>query len=318
MKIPKIIHISAIIIVSIFGLKKFAQSYATPETSSSFYSKKKKPTKSKNNSLTSNQKYTIFWDIGGVLLSSNKFHIVKNHIGLTNIGLYSLHRILHKLGLKNKKLSWNIIKRLFKFIEYIDNCPNKNFKTKATMSGSPLPRLVCEWQKGKISSEYLVNLVLNNINNYPEFFTNEAEKNLFRDSIPMFLPQNYVDFHKSNSKTINLLYRCARNLDQPMVILSNWDKDSFQILKSKHPRIFSLFDPERILASGEIGYMKPDKSLFKYLKSKYKLKPENCILIDDHPENISEAQKYGWKGILHTSPTNTAHELGLLGIKLNH
>ena len=318
MKIPKIIHISAIIIVSIFGLKKFAQSYATPDTDSSCYSKKQSITKSRNNSLTSNQKYTIFWDIGGVLLSSNKFHIVKNHIGLTNIGLYSLHRILHKLGLKSKKLSWNIIKRLFEFIEYIDAYPNKSFQTKATMSGTPLPRLVCEWQKGKISSKYLVNLVLNNIDNYPEFFTSETEKSLFRDSIPMFLPQNYVDFHKANHKVINLLYRCARNLDQPMVILSNWDKDSFQILKSKHPRIFSLFDQKRTLASGETGYMKPDNNLFKYLRAKYKLKPENCILIDDHQENITAAKNNGWKGILHTSATNTAHELGLLGIKLNN
>lgn len=49
--------------------------------------------------------------------------------------------------------------------------------------------------------------------------------------------------------------------------------------------------------SNEIGLMKPDKKIFKYMLKKIRLKPEECIFIDDLKENIKSAAAIGFHTI---------------------
>ena len=50
-----------------------------------------------------------------------------------------------------------------------------------------------------------------------------------------------------------------------------------------------------VMFSGDEGYIKPDPRLFKRLMSKYNLKPEECLFIDDYEPNTAAAAALGWQ-----------------------
>lgn len=54
--------------------------------------------------------------------------------------------------------------------------------------------------------------------------------------------------------------------------------------------------------SCDVRLIKPDYAIYTALLDKYDLVPEECIFIDDHPENISAGRKLGMKGIVFRSP----------------
>ena len=53
-----------------------------------------------------------------------------------------------------------------------------------------------------------------------------------------------------------------------------------------------------IVLSGTIGMVKPDRSIFEYLLSKYSLKADECMFIDDREINIEGGEAVGIKGYL--------------------
>ncbi len=65
--------------------------------------------------------------------------------------------------------------------------------------------------------------------------------------------------------------------------------------------IFSLFDG--MVFSGEIGIAKPDKEIFEYILTKYNLKREECLFIDDSKINIKGAMDANIKGYLFDGNT---------------
>lgn len=59
---------------------------------------------------------------------------------------------------------------------------------------------------------------------------------------------------------------------------------------------------EKIFSSFEFGVFKSNKKAFEILKEKlkeYKLKPEECLFIDDNLENIKRAKEFRFKTILY-------------------
>lgn len=57
-----------------------------------------------------------------------------------------------------------------------------------------------------------------------------------------------------------------------------------------------LFDG--LVISGEIGMVKPNENIYRYLLDTYKLDPAECIFIDDRGDNIEAGEKLGIKGYL--------------------
>jgi putative hydrolase of the HAD superfamily len=57
-----------------------------------------------------------------------------------------------------------------------------------------------------------------------------------------------------------------------------------------------LFDG--LVISGEIGMVKPNENIYKYLLDTYKLDPSECIFVDDREDNIEAGEKLGIKGYL--------------------
>lgn len=64
-----------------------------------------------------------------------------------------------------------------------------------------------------------------------------------------------------------------------------------------------------ILASCEIGAMKPDPKIYKAAEKKFSLLPEEIVFIDDIERNITGAKNVGWNGIWHKDYITTKKEL---------
>ncbi|MEK7175663.1 MAG: HAD-IA family hydrolase [Patescibacteria group bacterium] len=61
---------------------------------------------------------------------------------------------------------------------------------------------------------------------------------------------------------------------------------------------FKLKVFDRIFSSAEIGLVKPDPKLFKYVLDEISANPEDCLFIDNTEQHIKAANALGFKGIL--------------------
>ena len=86
-----------------------------------------------------------------------------------------------------------------------------------------------------------------------------------------------------------------------MYILSNFHKESFETVSSKH-EFFSYFDGGIVSAYHQC--LKPDEKIYRLLIDKYGLKPEETLFIDDLAENVEAAGKIGINTI-HITDYNT-------------
>ncbi len=78
-----------------------------------------------------------------------------------------------------------------------------------------------------------------------------------------------------------------------LYLLSNISKQ-FVENYSKVESIKSLFEMfDGLVFSGPIGLIKPNSEIFEHILSKYSLKADECIFIDDNSANIKGAQNVG-------------------------
>ena len=85
------------------------------------------------------------------------------------------------------------------------------------------------------------------------------------------------------------LVKTLKNDGYSIFLLSNISKHFAE--RSGEIEIFEFFDG--LVFSGEIGLVKPNVEIFDYILKKYSLKPEECLFIDDNPDNIAMAEKSG-------------------------
>lgn len=88
--------------------------------------------------------------------------------------------------------------------------------------------------------------------------------------------------------------------------LSNWSWEMFQRILPKYD-IFSLM--EGMVISGKVHMLKPNPEIYEYFLERYSLKAEECVFIDDRPENIVGAALVGIKGIVFEDAEQLSAEL---------
>lgn len=94
-------------------------------------------------------------------------------------------------------------------------------------------------------------------------------------------------------------------------LLSNYSEDHFKYI-SKHFRFFGLEDGRVI--SFEEKVLKPGARIYEILLERYGLKAEECVFLDDTPENIDGAKAVGMQGIVFKNYSQSSAELDeLLG-----
>ncbi len=79
-----------------------------------------------------------------------------------------------------------------------------------------------------------------------------------------------------------------------LYVLSNYGEYLF--LKSKDRLDFMPYMDGAVI-SYQIQMIKPDREIYEYLLDKYGLAPEECVFIDDRPENVEAAKAIGMGGI---------------------
>lgn len=53
-----------------------------------------------------------------------------------------------------------------------------------------------------------------------------------------------------------------------------------------------------VMVSSDVHLIKPDTRIYELLCETYALSPEECVFIDDRPENVEAAERVGMKGIV--------------------
>lgn len=91
--------------------------------------------------------------------------------------------------------------------------------------------------------------------------------------------------------------------------LTNWSSETYPIAQRKFP---FLQEFEGILVSGEEKMKKPDKEIFNLLLSRYQIKANESLFIDDSIKNIQVAKEIGFQTIHYTTITNLEDELKTL------
>ena len=93
--------------------------------------------------------------------------------------------------------------------------------------------------------------------------------------------------------------------------LSNMSHEASRFMRGHHP-FMGWFDG--VVISAEEGVIKPDPAIYRILTARFGLAPEECLFIDDRPENVATAQAEGWQGVVFTGPAALRADLAARGL----
>ena len=98
-----------------------------------------------------------------------------------------------------------------------------------------------------------------------------------------------------NEKLLNFIRKEKQN-GSKIAVLSNVAQYSFDQFFSEEEQA-ELFD--ELVLSGNEGVSKPDARIFEIACERLGENPENCVFVDDSPENVLAAEKLGMRGIVY-------------------
>jgi HAD superfamily hydrolase (TIGR01509 family) len=78
-------------------------------------------------------------------------------------------------------------------------------------------------------------------------------------------------------------------------LLSNVGRDLIARLFSEE-EVSTLFDA--VVLSSEVGMVKPYPEIFELMADRLGVRPDDCLMIDDMPDNIAGAESVGMQGIV--------------------
>lgn len=87
--------------------------------------------------------------------------------------------------------------------------------------------------------------------------------------------------------------------------LSNWSSLVFKVMDKFD--IFTML--EGYLLSKDVHQLKPYEDIYESFFAKFGVKADECVFIDDKPENISGARQAGMYGIVYKDVAQLEHEL---------
>lgn len=197
-----------------------------------------------------------------------------------------------------------------------------NLKSTCDKKGRALPYLLCLYQAGRITPQEALKKAMQSHETLIKsgYFVSNREAEVIKKALrAMFTPEIQDKTINPLDDGITLLKELAalKNKDcakkYTLIALSNWDPHSFALLKKRYPEVFALFDD--IIISGDIKTIKPNHEAYEFPLKKHNLKPEDCIFIDDQPENINAAKDYGIEqSLLFKNCNQIRQELDRLGV----
>lgn len=146
-----------------------------------------------------------------------------------------------------------------------------------------------------------------------EFFSEVAKKLEFRGE--MTFEQMRALWNGIVTSPKDDVVRIAKNLKKRyrLFLLSNTDGVHHAHAATMVP-LDDLFDGQ--IVSYLVGAEKPDAKIYKVALDAANESPENCLFIDDMPENIAGAKRAGMHGIVFRDVEQLKEELAELGVKV--
>lgn len=118
------------------------------------------------------------------------------------------------------------------------------------------------------------------------------------------LDKRYTDIFTGEVPGITALMQDLKARGYRILGLSNWSTKVFDVIR-KYPRPFNQL--EGSLISHEVHLLKPDVAIFDAFCQRFEVKADECLFIDDKPENIEGAKRAGFHGVVFTH-TNQLRE----------
>lgn len=78
--------------------------------------------------------------------------------------------------------------------------------------------------------------------------------------------------------------------------LTNWPAETFQEARRRYKTIASI---DNYIVSSSVKIAKPEPAIYELLLSKYSLKADECVFIDDRKDNVDTAVRLGMNGIVY-------------------
>lgn len=132
--------------------------------------------------------------------------------------------------------------------------------------------------------------------------------------------QNIVELTGASEKEINEMIVDEYRLNTPLVeyikqelkpqykigMVSNIGRGWIQNFFDEY-QLNDLFDA--VVLSSDEGILKPHPQIYELVAERLDLEPENCLMIDDLPENIAGADAAGMSGIVYGNFRTLTQEL---------
>jgi HAD superfamily hydrolase (TIGR01509 family) len=96
-------------------------------------------------------------------------------------------------------------------------------------------------------------------------------------------------------RTIELVYELAHT-GHRLALASNTSPLDFEAVRTLYPDVIAPFD-DRLFLSYRIGAMKPDQSFYAAVVKSLDVAADECIFIDDMPQNVVGARNAGMRAI---------------------
>lgn len=121
----------------------------------------------------------------------------------------------------------------------------------------------------------------------------------------------YNDIFRLNPPALDVLWK-QKAAGKTLLLLSNTDVLRFGHIRETYPEIL-IFDD--YVLSFELGMVKPEPGIYLEAARRARCRPEECVFIDDMPENVDAALRLGMGGIVYAPETDLAAELEKLGLR---
>ncbi len=229
--------------------------------------------------------HTIVFDLDGVLLDADWYPCaIKLDWRRLNIfwNLGPLNLMRYAFAGKNP---FYLEKSLFGLLTAVDQTA-KN-RSGLTSSGRIVPGIMYEWLIGKRSGAQIRKAVSLYMDSNTSFLP--IERLLLSSLVDqIFDPRRFVSYCTLSHAGLAFVKRC-KQFGYRVCILSDWDKESFELLRLKFPELFGLFADDDLFISGYMHLAKPSPEIFARFCA---LVPEPVVFLDDQAENVRVASQF--------------------------
>ncbi len=239
---------------------------------------------------------TVIFDLGDVLFRTSK----RTKASILIPTMFQNPTLLYKV------IGMDIKEEFFKLLHEI---PAQSTQPMYNQS-KKIPLIMADWMTGRDINE-IKDLVEKAIEKSSH---SNSIKNLFRSIAHLMFDAQTL----ANSQApINAMAKLAKNLKQKgykLYVLSNWETDSYKLVRKQHPELFNLFDG--IMVSGEEKMGKPNPEFYQKLLEKYHIDADQCLFIDDEINNTKAAQQLGIQSIVCKNTAAVCKDFIKLGVMI--